>query len=141
MYYIGTCGNKYYIINDKDNEGAWFSPFGEYQGLTTSRLARIDVMNKVFPVDVISILGNGAISKKSDVYINGYRAIVNKPLMDIVRTLQTEYISLRRNTIMYRIPHENNVSQVLMVFKKGSIRKEKLAYSLGVDVSLFKETN
>lgn len=132
MYYIGTKGNIYYIINKETEEAAYFSAFGELQGITTSRLALIDVFNKTIDVDIVSILGN-SLYNTSDVLFNNRRVVVNKKYTEVLSVFQKSLGHLKQNSILYRVPHvEVNMSQVILVFKKGTINTDIISDYLGI---------
>lgn len=123
---IGNKGNSNYIICTETGESCIFSPFGEYQGSTTSTLALIDLMNVYIEVDIVSIIGNSD-TKSCDILCNGYRTMVNESYLNVFSTLKKEYASRRQNSIIYRINHDKeDVSQVILVFRKNTMSCKEL---------------
>lgn len=129
---IGTKGNTYYIFCTETDEGYLFDSFGKGLQITTSKSARLEIMNKYTEVDIISIVKNDT---GSNVLCNGYMKNINKDYMSILDIIRKSFAKERQNNIMYSISHPEYISQVLLVFKKNTISVESVSNVLCTDSS------
>ena len=123
MFYIGTNGRTNYIIDTVKDEACTFDYFGQFIGKAPRGVtAMVECKGKCTSVDVISIAGVTG-GKECDVFINGYANVYKSEFIDMCTRISTGLKSLRQNTIIYRINHDEGFSQAIFVFREGSLTK------------------
>lgn len=128
ILYCGGNKNKRYII-DKDNNEAYVfeSSFGESIGKISAIKAMSDCMNaRIIEVDVVSFVGETN-SMFTNVYFNGYCTDVDLSILNTVKSVRKNVKPLSDSTV-YKIKHDNMLcNHLLLVYKKGTLSKDKLS--------------
>jgi len=134
-YFTGTKGNTTYLINSSKGEAYSFNAFGQGISALSERDARIALMNKVFEVDIISILETPQ-SKVSNIYYNGYCTDISKSYIEVFALLRDKVRKV--NSSMFKISHSESVSQILLSIVKGSTSLEDLSKLLNINKESWK---
>lgn len=117
--YIGKSGRITYIVSRESEEACSFNSFGEKIEMVDVGYAIVS--SKFYePVDILSVLGE-PVTPVCEIYFNNEVAVVKGNYFDVYHKLKD--LSLMMNSIPLRIPHESNVMQLLIPYRKGAISK------------------
>lgn len=129
--FLGRKGNLVYLINLDTNESAVFNKFGSQESLTTGVLGYADIKYPV-EIDLLSLLGD-PMTNMCEVYLVGKKGVIPLCYTTVLARLSGR-LSLEE-PVVYRIVHSQQVMQVLLPVRKGTLTPEKLATMLGVSIS------
>lgn len=122
MYLMGVKGDCSYLVDMKSEEGYQFSVYGEAIKKVTANSVFVSNINLI-EVDVLSIIGE-AVSRYSEIYFNGYVAVVGRSLLDVFASVRDRV--KKASPIVFNINHSEGVQQIILALQRGTATKEFL---------------
>ena len=116
---FGICGSTHYLMNRERSEAYAFDSFGEGIGPIGFISAYSNVVLSAVEADILSILGTTNDSE-CEIFLNGRVLRVEKNYLEVYSDLSR--LQDRVSHLVYRISHPERCNQLLIPFKKGSIR-------------------
>lgn len=119
--FFGCKGSSYYIMCKDFNEVYSFDTFGNM----LSDKGGVSSCDNWQEVDIVSLVGVG--SGSCEILCNDVKAVLTDPIMSNVATLRKMggYLGT-----IFNVPHlddKGKFNQILFVFKKGDMPKEKIS--------------